>query len=209
MDKKNFAVILIILLVTFSIALVIKYYHPSSKEDVNFDDFPMQLGDWQGERDIIPKYVSDLLNPEDIFSASYTNKDGIRVHLFFDYFSSSATYGGPHSPRNCLPGSGWLITATTKRKINIGDRIISVGRFDLQEDREKQVMDFWYVTNFGETSNDYRFKFYELLSSLTFKPKDIGFIRYIADNDPKSLAALDEFEQLFTKEIYKRLPFQK
>lgn len=70
-------------------------------------------------------------------------------------------------------------------------------------------MDFWYVTYFGETSNDFVFKFYELLSSLTFRPRDVAFVRFVASADPQHLEALKEFESLCTQEIYKLLPFAK
>ena len=68
-------------------------------------------------------------------------------------------------------------------------------------------MDFWYVTNYGETANDYVFKWYETLSSITFRPKDVAFIRIITNDDPRSLAALARFEQLFIRQIYSHLPF--
>ena len=66
-------------------------------------------------------------------------------------------------------------------------------------------MDFWYITHYGETANDYMFKIYMLVSALTFKPRDIAFVRFVAQDDPKSLAALDEFQSLVLKEIYGHL----
>ena len=71
-----------------------------------------------------------------------------------------------------------------------------------------KIMDFWYITKYGETSNDYTFKFYAMLSSLTFKPTDVAFIRIITDNDSASVSALDDFEQSVLEEIYERLPFE-
>ena len=70
-------------------------------------------------------------------------------------------------------------------------------------------MDFWYITNYGETANDYVFKFYEMLSALTLQPKDVAFVRFVADGDPQSLEALEQFKELFLPEIYDRLPFKK
>ena len=68
-------------------------------------------------------------------------------------------------------------------------------------------MDFWYVTNFGETANDYTFKLHLLASALTFKPRDVAFVRFIAGDDPASLKALEQFQALAVKEIYRYLPF--
>jgi EpsI family protein len=207
MDKKSFAKILTILILTFAIALVIKYYRPSSLGDVNLDNFPLIIGQWHGERDVVSQPVLDLLNPVDIFSATYTNSDGAQIHLLFDFFSSDATFGGPHSPRNCLPGSGWVIQEVEHHNVSVNGRTIPAGRFALQFGATKRVMDFWYVTNFGETSNDYVFKLHLLLSSLTFKPRDVAFVRFIANDDPVSLEALEQFQQLTVEEIYRFLPF--
>ncbi len=208
MDKKPFAAILTILLLTFAIALVIKYYRPSSLGDVNFENFPLTIGQWQGQREVVSQPVLDLLNPVDIFSATYTNPDGVEVHLLFDFFSSEATFGGPHSPRNCLPGAGWVIQESENNNISVDGRNIPAGRFALQFGVTKRVMDFWYVTNFGETANDYTFKLHLLLSSLAFKPRDVAFVRFIANDDPATQEALEQFQQLAVEEIYKHLPFK-
>ena len=129
MDKKSFSLIIGLLVVTFMVTLLIKYFRPPSAGDVDFSDFPLELDDWRGQRENISPTVIDMLNPKDIFSATYTNSDGIKVHLLFDFFSSDETFGGPHSPRNCLPGSGWLILDSEPNDINVGNRKIPADRF--------------------------------------------------------------------------------
>ena len=209
MDKKSFSLIIVLLVITFSITLLIKYYRPLSAGDVDFSDFPLELGEWRGEREDVSQAVIDMLNPKDIFSATYTNRDGVKVHLLFDFFSSDETFGGPHSPRNCLPGSGWIILGSEQNNINVGSRNIAADRFALQFNQARRVMDFWYVTEFGETANDYVFKLHLLLSSLTFKPRDVAFVRFVTNDDRVSIAALADFQKIATDEIYDRLPFKK
>lgn len=207
MDKKSFTLIVIILLVTFAVTLMIRFYRPASAGAVNFDDFPLQLGDWQGDRDTVSATVLELLNPQDIFSATYVNRQGVKIHLLFDYFSSDASFGGPHSPRNCLPGSGWVITETVPNDLQLDNHRIEANRFELRLQERQQVMDFWYVTGYGETANDYTFKLYMMLSALTFRPRDVAFVRFVTDRNPQSLEALQEFQKLAIKEIYARMPF--
>ncbi len=208
MDKKSFYISILVITLTFAMTLLIKFYRPATAGDVNFDTFPLTIGDWQGTEDIVDPQVLELLNPQAIISATYVNSDGISIHLLFDFFSSEATFGGPHSPRNCLPGSGWVIKETVANNIVNANSVIPAGRFQLQMNKSKQVMDFWYITHYGETANDYIFKLYELLSALTFKPRDIAFVRFVADDSPQSLEALAEFQTLMLKEIYGHLPFE-
>jgi len=129
------------------------------------------------------------------------------VRLFFDYFSPDRGYGGPHSPRNCLPGSGWIIQGNNTHNIELDETILSANRLNLRYKDNRYIMDFFYVTHHGETGNDYLFKIYEILSSLTFKPKDIAFIRFECLDTPEHEKALLEFQKIFIKEIYKELPF--
>ena len=68
-------------------------------------------------------------------------------------------------------------------------------------------MDFWYVTRRGETANDYQFKLYTMISSLTLQPTDVAFIRFAAYDTPAGLQALDDFEQTFVPLIYSYLPY--
>ena len=208
MDKKSFYISLIVIALTFVMTLLTKFYRPATAGDVNFDTFPLEIGDWKGTKDTLDPQIIELLNPQAIISATYVNSDGISIHLLFDFFSSEAAFGGPHSPRNCLPGSGWIITETTANNIKNKNSVIPAGRFQLKLHKSKQVMDFWYITNYGETANDYIFKLYELLSALTFQPRDVAFVRFVAKDDPQSLKALEEFQTLMLKEIYGHLPFK-
>ena len=207
MDKKTYVGIIILVLVTFALTWTLKYYRPESHAEVEFDDFPLQMGDWTGVREKVSDDVISLLNPKDIFSAWYTNSDGIRVHLFFDYFSSDAGFGGPHSPRNCLPGSGWTIEKAGERTIEVAGKPIETGRFNLRYGESRQVMEFWYITSYGATGNDYLFKFYQMLSSLTFQPKDVGFIRFVTSDKNQNLEAMEQFQKLAIREIYRHMDF--
>lgn len=207
MDRKSFFIMLSILGVTLAFCQAIRRYRPAPSATVDFTTFPMQLEDWIGRPDNVPDYVIDLLQPEQMFSATYTNSEGVRVQLFFDYFTSEGGSAGPHSPRNCLPGAGWQIRSVEENEIILSDRTVVAGRFDLGMENAGQVMDFWYITQYGETANDYVFKFYSMLSSLTFRPGDVGFVRLLADPTPEGLAGLEEFEQLFISHIYQHLPF--
>jgi len=68
-------------------------------------------------------------------------------------------------------------------------------------------MDFWYITRYGETANDYKLKFYTMISSLTLRPTDKAFVRFVANGDSLSIAAMEEFEAVIIGDIYGHLPF--
>jgi|GEM_PF-1845469 len=208
MGTKTFVLIFVLLVVTFTATMAVRYLQPVSTAEVSFDSFPLEKEGWTGFREAVPGYVMDLLQPKEIFSGTYISDSGVRIHLLFDFFASGSSFGGPHSPRNCLPGSGWVISGTEPREFDGGNRAIQTGRLSLQYGEESHLMDFWYVTEYGETANDYAFKFFSMLSSLTFKPRDVAFVRFVAPDTEEGRAAMDEFQSLFVPEIYAVMPFE-
>ena len=155
----------------------------------------------------IPEPIVEMLSPDEILSASFTNSSGNKVQLFVDYYAPENSVGSIHSPRNCLPGSGWVIAGSEPNTIEFGGRQIDAVRFYLALGSSRQVMDFWYITRFGETANDFRLKFNTMVSSLVLRPTDKAFVRFVTDDDSRSVAAMEEFEGLFIGEVYKGLPF--
>ncbi|MDF1545538.1 MAG: EpsI family protein [bacterium] len=209
MDRKAFVLILLFMIVLLSAGALVRYYQPESRTSVDFSDFPLIAEEWQGVRETVPEFVLELLQPEQIFSGNYRNDSGGEIHLLFDFFLNRQSFGGPHSPRNCLPGGGWSIDSVREQTIELPGRTVQAGRFSLSFEQKQYLMDFWYVTNYGETFSDYKFKLYSMLSSLTFQPREVAFIRMIASDTEKGRLELERFESLFIPEIYKRLPFQR
>jgi len=202
MVRKAFLIFLSVEILILLFGFAIKHLQPEAPDTMNIEEFPLKKDAWTGVRDdLVPEFV-EMLNPTAIFSATYTNGRGRSVHLFFDYFAGQSNPGGPHSPRNCVPGSGWIISKESEHRIDIKGRNVNIGRFYFRRESSEKVMDFWYITRYGETANDYLFKFYSMISSLTFRPNDIAFVRIISDSDDESLESLKEFENIFAEEIY-------
>jgi len=207
MEKKSFVVILLVFVFTFAACTVIRYYRAPVGRKVMIEQLPLTKGAWVGRTVTVTPEVMVILSPDQLFSASYVGPSGNQVQLFIDYFSPENTTGAIHSPRNCLPGAGWIIVGSEPRVIEAAGRRIPAIRMNLSLGQSRQVMDFWYITRFGETANDYRLKFNTMISSLTLRPTDKAFVRFVSKQDPQSIAALEDFERLFIDDIYAHLPF--
>ncbi len=208
MEKKSFIIIIILLAITFSMTMTIKYYRPSVPEQSGLAQIPFEKGGWLGTYLPLDSASIAMLNPDRMFSGIYSDSTGNKVQLFVDYYSPQNTWGGIHSPRNCLPGSGWVILSTEKRPMELNGKRFTANRLTLQSGSSRQVMDFWYVCRHGETANDYIFKYYNMLSALTLKPTDTAFIRFVTADDAKSIAAMEQFETEIVSDIYLYLPFR-
>jgi EpsI family protein len=207
MEKKSFVAILVIFALTFVLCTVIRYYRAPVGREVTLVKLPLVKGQWNGHVDDVSPEVREILDADQLFSASYISLSGGKVQLFVDYFSPENTAGAIHSPRNCLPGSGWVIVGSEPRTIEVSRRRIKAIRMHLSLGKSRAVMDFWYITRYGETANDFVLKFNTMISSLTLRPTDKAFVRFVASQDPQSIAAMEDFERLYIDEIYGHLPF--
>src|SRR5512142_690266 len=91
--------------------------------------FPRLLGSWQLSQDIpIEKDIQDVLRADDTMNRLYVygtsgaippEADVCRyapcANLFVAYFKTQRSGQSPHSPKNCLPGSGYEPVETPSR----------------------------------------------------------------------------------------------
>ena len=70
--------------------------------------FPTTIGDWRMVREgAIEQDERDVLRADDYLTREYRTPAGKSASLFVAYFRSQRAGQTPHSPKNCLPGSGW------------------------------------------------------------------------------------------------------
>jgi EpsI family protein len=204
MDRKRFVLILAVIIVGAALSWVIKYRQPTSAVSADWTSLPLEIGEWSGSADEVHAEVVALLQPNSLFSANYYDAEGVQVNLFLGDWSDD--HGGPHSPMNCLPASGWTVVGATIRPIDVGGRQIDARRLSMQHRGIAYLMDFWYITPYGETSNDYQLKLFEMLTSLTLQPRHLTFVRFFSRDSEAGRIALDRFETAIISEIYDRLP---
>src|SRR5581483_12105337 len=74
--------------------------------------FALNSSNWILEQNVdIDRDTLDVLKADDLLSRIYQNRStGQIATLFVAYFETQRTGKAPHSPKNCLPGSGWVQT---------------------------------------------------------------------------------------------------
>jgi len=67
------------------------------------------------------------------------------VWLFIGYWDRQRTGAQPHSPKNCLPGSGWDPLEASRITIPLQNLApITVNRYLLQKNRDQMLVFYWY-----------------------------------------------------------------
>lgn len=156
-------------------------------------DFPMEIGDsWTGEALEIPEDQVEILRATDLLLRNYypLQQSGRTpaasaavfprqpVVLFVAYYQTQQTGATYHSPKHCLPGSGWHFASTAKTRVPgpYGDRA-EVNEAVIQNGLEQQVLLYWYQDRGRVLSSEYSAKFYLMWDALTQNRSDGALVR--------------------------------
>src|SRR5580704_4462018 len=70
-------------------------------------DVPYSIGDWSGRERPMQDQVVQAAGVSDYTNRTYLRSAEAPVALYIGYYASQRTGDTIHSPKNCLPGSGW------------------------------------------------------------------------------------------------------
>src|SRR5437763_4155700 len=78
-------------------------------------EFPQQVGSWrqQGDDMRFDDETQSVLRADDYVSRNFESKGRI-ASLYVGYYATQRNGATYHSPLNCLPGPGWIMTAGSK-----------------------------------------------------------------------------------------------
>lgn len=141
---------------------------------------PASFGDWMSEDYSLSESISDVLGADETLQRRYWTPGGHEVQLFVAYFSQQAVNSQIHSPRHCIPGSGWDIVSMENTTIRLGGKPQPATRMRMAYDNEAYDMLYWFRTRGGTVTGEYALKWDLVMNSLRRRPTDAAFIRYSA-----------------------------
>lgn len=193
---------------------ILRYFKPQPQRPVIFEAIPFQLGDYSGKEHRFSEQSYEILQADTSTLRLYERADGKQLWLFVGYFGSQKYGSQIHSPRNCLPGSGWKIqTHLTYQMTLANGPSREVNRLIISRNQQRSLMFYWFETRGGAISNEYGLKWDLVKNSLMFRPTDAAIVRLnipLGDDDDidmvskRAIAWLDQFGPT----IDKALPFK-
>lgn len=142
-----------------------------------------QLGKWSAsdEQSIGPD-VEAYLKPDEYILRDYKDeRDGSTIGLFVAYFKSLQNVYGPHSPRICLPGAGWLVTSSRISSVAVPGRAepIPVNQFTMEKSSERILVLYWYQNDRDVWAEEFHAKLRLLPDLLRYRRSDVSLVRLI------------------------------
>ena len=142
--------------------------------------FPTQLSAWTGTDIAIQKDVLEVLGPGDFLLRVYQNpaEKQAFVDLFIAYFPSQRTGDTIHSPKHCLPGSGWLPVESSRVTLSLpGHSPFPANRYVIAKADSRQLVLYWYWAHDRGVASEYWAKFYLVADSMRMNRSDGALVR--------------------------------
>jgi exosortase D (VPLPA-CTERM-specific) len=175
-------------------------------ERTRFVAFPTRIEHWQGRVSSLDSVTERYLKVNDYILADYSQSDGKPVNLFVAYYASQRKGASPHSPIDCLPGGGWLITRLERRNVVRDGTDLPFNRVVIQKDANQDLVYYWFDER-GRTVAGEFWAHWSLLADAIVKNRTDGaLIRLITQiNADESEKDADRRLQAFMKVALPRL----
>ena len=106
------------------------------------------------------------------------------VDLFIAYFPSQRTGNTMHSPKNCLPGSGWDPVSSDRVEIPYRGGRASVNRYIIARGAERQLVLYWYQAHDRIIASEYTAKICLVVDAIRMSRTDGALVRIVTPIPP-------------------------
>jgi len=152
-------------------------------------NMPRQIGSFtMTASEDLPENVLKELGVSSYINRDYRDSDGYQVSLYLGYYEEQREGAMIHSPKHCMPGSGWNPVETSVVSISIADsnKSYKINRILFQKGMDKLLMHYWYQGRNRIVANEYLDRFFLVLDSLFRHRSEGALIRVIGPMDPVS-----------------------
>ena len=179
-SSLRFGVLLVLILLAGVIVNTWTYLGEAHVERKELKDFPQTVGTWQrtGNDQILDAETLKVLRASDYLLRDFRKPDGPVANLYVGYYASQRSGATYHSPLNCLPGSGWTLSAPGKAMISLPDgSSFAANKYVIQNGDYKSLMIYWYQGRGRNVASEYWGKVYTVFDSVRLRRSDGAMVR--------------------------------
>jgi EpsI family protein len=198
-SSLRFAILLVLILVAGALVNTWSYLGEAHVDRKELKDFPQTVGGWQktGVDQVLDDATLKVLRASDYLLRDFRKPDGQAATLYVGYYATQRTGATYHSPLNCLPGSGWMLSEPGKATITLPDGSSFVAnKYVIQNGDYKSFMIYWYQGRGRNIASEYWGKIYTVLDSVRLRRSDGAMVRVTVpfrDSEPAAQQAAIEF----------------
>ncbi|MDQ2975748.1 MAG: EpsI family protein [Acidobacteriota bacterium] len=193
MKSWRFALLFVVLVAGGFVVNAWEYLGEARVERKELRDFPKQIGTWQqtGGDGQLDNQTLAVLRASDYLLRDYRGDNGRVVNLYVGYYASQRDGATYHSPLNCLPGSGWVMSDPGKVTITPKGRPAFVAnRYVIENGDHKDLLVYWYQGRGRAVASEYWGKIFTVVDSVRRRRSDGAMVRITTPVNGSETAAL-------------------
>ena len=142
--------------------------------------FPTAVGSWRqyGVDDRLDAATMKVLRASDYLLRDFRRDDGQIGNLYVGYYATQSDGASFHSPLNCLPGSGWVLSepSSVSVPVNNGKSFVA-NKYLIQNGEYKSIMVYWYQGRGRAVASEYWGKVFTVVDSVWMRRSDAAMVR--------------------------------
>lgn len=186
------------------------YYLNSRREYVPvtkpLTSIPQQAGSWTMVKEFpIEAEVQEVLKADDTLSRYYVGPMAPQgVGLFIAFFKTQRAGSAPHSPKNCLPGNGWVSEKSTVIHVDVPGREtpVEANYYLVQRGDNKSVVVYWYQSHGRTVADEYKAKLYVMSDAIRLNRTDTALVRVTVGVGPGGVQGAEQVATEFVRTMY-------
>jgi EpsI family protein len=144
----------------------------------------------------------------------YTNREYVLggdrpIELYIGYYRDQRAGDVIHSPKNCLPGSGWEPVRSSRVQIGTGHNPAIVNEYLVEKGSRRDLVLYWYQTHGRIIASEYSAKFWLVADGVRRRSTDGAMIRIwttAEDGEERARARATDFARQVYPQVSEFLP---
>ena len=100
------------------------------------------------------------------------------ANFYVGYYATQRDGASYHSPLNCLPGSGWILSEHAKVTLPLPNgSSFTANKYIIQNGSNKSLMIYWYQGRGRAVASEYWGKIYTVIDSVRLRRSDGALVR--------------------------------
>jgi EpsI family protein len=190
----RFVILLVLVLVGGTVVNGWHYLGEKRVPRKELKDFPKQVDSWQqsGVEARFDDATMAVLGASDYIMRDYRTPNGQLANFYVGYYVTQAEGATYHSPLNCMPGSGWVMSEPGLVTISPRGRpAFEANRYIVENSGTKQLLIYWYQGRGRSVASEYWGKIYTVLDSVRLRRSDGAMVRVTIPVGNSEAAAME------------------
>ncbi len=170
------------------------------------DRLPREINGMTGRDTGIDPEILRVLGSGEFLTRVYRGPTSAPIYLYIAYYPKQERSVAIHSPKHCLPGSGWEPVSAGRARLELSPgQTVVTNRYLVQKETSRQLVYYWYQIHGRIVASEYWGKIYQVLDAIRLGRTDASLIRVSIPLESGTESVAEKQMQAFIQELYPML----